>query len=855
MKSKSKLFIVFIVFAIILSVANIVIEKLFFENNIEEVALDSAVNKTTEREVFVKSFLSQSEQTLYSLRELNSFKKYLDNGEDKQLLENIFLSYAISQASFMQLRFIDKNGYEKIRIDRDKVKLEPYVISKEQLQNKADRYYFADSKTKTLEKVWFSPLDLNIEHGKVETPYRPTIRAMLPISKDGKFDGILIINYLVDDFIKQLTNVPLYDMIVCNENGFPLYHYKADKSWGYYANPQYTIASDFPNDYQKILQNKFLKSDTFVSKKFDVSIGGGMYMILQLKKSYIQDQKEQASEKHTVISLFTLMASFIVTFIIVRLFSDNILNIKKLTELNEELKLSQQRIEEEARQVEETYEELETSYQRVSEISKKYEFEKYKYKSILDFASDGIFIIAMDGKIIEFSKMAMSLLGYDENEMKGLFIYDFDVQHTKEEALETIRSVPKEPIVIETKHKRKDGLVYDASITAVKVNIDGVDYVYSSARDITKQKEIAQQILEQKIEFETIFKNSKDGMAILDLESNFINFNDAYLEMTGYKREELFSKSCIELTAPEDKERIINVLSTISKVEYIENFQKTCIVNSGRRILTNMSISLLPDKKRVLLSTKDVTALKLLEEQSKLASMGEMIGNIAHQWRQPLSIISTSSTGLILQQEYGLLNDEKLIEACNQINNNAQYLSKTIDDFRNFIKGDTSFVPVNVSLVVDETLSLLKAALSSHYIKLVLSLEDDLTINANKNELEQALINIINNAKDALVENVDEHDRTIFISTKAIDSESLELSICDNGGGIPANVIDRIFEPYFTTKHQSKGTGLGLSMTHKIITQRHHTILSVYNNEFEYDGKNYKGACFKIVFSQKETAK
>ena len=185
-RSKLNLFIIFIVFAIILSIIDIGVQKIFFGDNAQKIALHNAVYKSQEREEIIKKFLFQSEQTLHSLRQLDSFKKYLQSGEGEKSLENIFLSYAISQTSFMQLRFIDKNGFEKIRIDRDKEKLQPYIISKNQYQNKSNRYYFVDSKIKPLEKVWFSALDLNTEKGEVEVPYRPTIRAMLPINKNGE---------------------------------------------------------------------------------------------------------------------------------------------------------------------------------------------------------------------------------------------------------------------------------------------------------------------------------------------------------------------------------------------------------------------------------------------------------------------------------------------------------------------------------------------------------------------------------------------------------------------------------------------------------------------------------------------
>ena len=850
-KSKIHLFTIFIAFAISLSIVNIAIDKLVFGNTAEKIALNNGVKKAQEREDFVKKFLFQSEQTLKSIRELESFDKYLSSYDEQKSLENIFLSYAMSQTSFMQLRYIDKDGFEKIRVDRDKERLQPYIIPYNKLQNKSNRYYFFDSKIKPLGEVWFSALDLNIERGKVEIPYRSTLRAMLPISKNGKFEGILIINYFMDQFLKDLTYTPLYDMILFDDKGFPLYHYDNTKSWGFYKRPQHNIASDFPNDYKQILQKNLLKTDQYVTRKIDVPIHGGLHLSLQLKHSYIEQQNKQSNYRNITVTFFTFLISFILTLMIVKLFSEKLLNIKKLKKLNKDLEISEEKLQKDARELEETYDELESSYNNISIISEKYELEKYKYKSILDFASDGIFIMNMDGKLIEYSNEAFNLLGYSKEEMEKLSIYDWNVEHTKEEINDLLQHITNDPVNIETTHRRKDGSTYIASVMATKITVNEVDYIYASVRDITQQKENEKKILEQKIEFETIFNTSKDGIAILDDKSNFVNFNRAYLEMTGFSREELLTKSCVGLSSPESKQSSIEMLSKIFEIGYIENYQKTCIGKNDKKIVTNMSIALLPDRKRILISTKDITSLKLMEEQSKLASMGEMIGNIAHQWRQPLSVITTSATGMKMQKEYGVLKDETFNKTCDAINDNAQYLSKTIDDFRNFIKGDSILSMVKISKIIKETLNLLDASLSNNYIKLELSIEEDLEINANKNELEQAFINIINNAKDALVEKVQEKERIIFISTTNIDDTSLELKICDNGGGIPSNVIGRIFEPYFTTKHQNQGTGLGLAMTHKILTKKYKQKMSVNNEEFEYKGKNYIGACFKILFNNK----
>lgn len=215
------------------------------------------------------------------------------------------------------------------------------------------------------------------------------------------------------------------------------------------------------------------------------------------------------------------------------------------------------------------------------------------------------------------------------------------------------------------------------------------------------------------------------------------------------------------------------------------------------------------------LRQKDIQLL----EKSKMAQMGEMIGNIAHQWRQSLSVISTGATGLKLQKECNMLTDEHLIKTCDSINDNAQYLSQTIDTFRNFIRETKEYKEVIVQESLEEVIKLLEASLQNNHINLKKDIEETqpIKINMIAGELSQVLINIINNAKDVLIDRNIE-DALIDISLKTNDNKVV-ISIEDNAGGIPVDILPKIFDPYFTTKHQSIGTGLGLYMSYKIITE------------------------------------
>ena len=247
---------------------------------------------------------------------------------------------------------------------------------------------------------------------------------------------------------------------------------------------------------------------------------------------------------------------------------------------------------------------------------------------------------------------------------------------------------------------------------------------------------------------------------------------------------------------------------------------------------------------------KNLEKEQKLAQQSKLASMGEMIANIAHQWRQPLSVISTSISGVKLNLEFDMLEKDQIERCISNVEKQTNYLSNTIDNFRSFIKGDKASKEISLKEVFDYTNSLLSATLSSSYIKLVIPIDNNIIFMGNKNEISEAFINLINNSKDVLVSKYKEdEEKIIFIKSNIINETSLEIKFYDNGLGIDESIIDKVLEPYFTTKHQSIGTGLGLSMVEKIVREKYHGEVHVENKKFEYNGKEYFGACFTLVFN------
>lgn len=235
----------------------------------------------------------------------------------------------------------------------------------------------------------------------------------------------------------------------------------------------------------------------------------------------------------------------------------------------------------------------------------------------------------------------------------------------------------------------------------------------------------------------------------------------------------------------------------------------------------------------------------VLFQQSKMASMGEMIGNIAHQWRQPLSTISVSASGMKLRKEEDVLSDTVFYNSCDEIIKQCQFLSRTIDDFRDFLKPDKIKKNFNLHQTILNTLSIVQSSMANNSISIIYKNPfSEFAIFSYENKLSQSFLNILNNAKDAILQNNPSNFQFILINVNIVN-DVVQISFKDNGGGIDENIIPKIFEPYFTTKHQTQGTGLGLYMTYKIINSLN-GIISVYNSNFIYQNNNYKGAEFII---------
>ncbi|TLP39202.1 sensor histidine kinase [Arcobacter arenosus] len=220
---------------------------------------------------------------------------------------------------------------------------------------------------------------------------------------------------------------------------------------------------------------------------------------------------------------------------------------------------------------------------------------------------------------------------------------------------------------------------------------------------------------------------------------------------------------------------------------------------------------------------------QILIQQSKLASMGEMIGNIAHQWRQPLAQISAIHMNMKVTYDFNKFDKKYLDEKIKEANTLTSYMSQTINDFQNFFKPQGEKELFSIKKACEDAFYIIESSLKYHGINLEFDVIEDSEVLGYKNEYSQVILNILSNAKDIFLERKIESPK-IKIEIKVGENYSI-VKIQDNAGGVEKSILDKIFEPYFTTRHKTQGTGIGLYMAKNIIERNMQGFINVRNFE------------------------
>ena len=353
---------------------------------------------------------------------------------------------------------------------------------------------------------------------------------------------------------------------------------------------------------------------------------------------------------------------------------------------------------------------------------------------------------------------------------------------------------------------------------------------------------------EHSTKIDNIFNNVSAFLVITNGEK-LVNVNRSFLDFFHLKSMEDFLKtnSCIcDKFLPGDGylqkkvsenenwlEHLLHNPESIHKAKMLDLNDRECIFQ------VNLQKYYEDEETTYIISFENITALeqelrnnrlkdKQLMEQSRLAQMGEMISMIAHQWRQPLSAISAASGAIHFKAKRNKLDNETAEELSEKIIDYAHHLSVTIDDFRNFFKSNKEKKRVTYTELIDNVLNIVQESIENKNIRIVKDFEQEESFETYPNELKQVILNLIKNAEDILLEKQIEEPYIQLYTYKRDKKMIFEVS--DNGGGVPEAVINKIFDPYFSTKTQKDGTGLGLYMSKTIIEEHCQGVLSIHNS-------------------------
>ncbi len=346
--------------------------------------------------------------------------------------------------------------------------------------------------------------------------------------------------------------------------------------------------------------------------------------------------------------------------------------------------------------------------------------------------------------------------------------------------------------------------------------------------------------------------------SITDTKGKILDASDAFCKISQYSREELVGKSHSIVRHPDMPQSVFQDLWSTIKTGKPWNGKVKNRTKNGGYYWVYVNIEPLFDKRgnieayaAIRIDITDKVRLKaefeanikkdqLMLKQSKLAQMGELLSMIAHQWRQPLNASNAIVSDLLLKIEMNNYTEKYFTQKLKKMLELSGHLSNTIHDFRNFYKEDKRKEETVFKEIVENSLAIIKDSLDAKGISVQTLYKSNTQLFVYKNELTQVVLNLLKNAEDALVD-TGVQNPVIIISSYDTD-EDIILEISDNAGGIPKDILDKLFDPYFSTKEKKDGTGLGLYMSRIIIEEHFQGLLEAENTE--------KGACFRIKFNK-----
>ncbi|MBU0720629.1 PAS domain S-box protein [bacterium] len=488
-------------------------------------------------------------------------------------------------------------------------------------------------------------------------------------------------------------------------------------------------------------------------------------------------------------------------------------------------------------------------------LSEKLNESHIKYETTFKAAQIGIAHVSADGSWLEVNEYFCRLVGYTKAELLKLTFQDITHPDDLSKDLNYVKQLiagEKDTYSMEKRYIKKNGNIIWIHLSVVLIRDSNHNPLYfiSIIQDISQIKLLMLELESKKNEFENIIRFAPNPIMLHSEDGTVLMVNESWEELSGYSIKDI---PTIEAWHKQTSlaEKSLDVDKLFENGTRVDEGNISVTTKDGRELIWIFSYAPLGNiysgMRIIVSSAMDITDMHKKEElmlaQSRQAAMGDMIGMIAHQWRQPLAVIGMVANNLKAQLELEEeITPEDIIKLTDVLMEQTQYLSHTIDDFRTFFKPEKTREIISLCKIYEKLESMIHKIMENNQVEIHFINSCDIELYTFPNELIQVLINLFNNAKDAMKEKKVKNAKIDVITR--VTSEILTIDVIDNAGGIDKSVITKLGEPYVTTKSQN-GTGLGIYMS-MIILQKH------FSGNLKW--KNIKdGSCFTIEIPLENT--
>jgi len=836
----------------------------------------------------VQNNLNRVLSDLTFLTRQRALSEFLETGEDasRKAVEHDWVSFSASISLYDQIRLLDAEGIEVIRVNFGGGS--PYVVPAAQLQQKSGRPYVKETWQLGAGEIYVSPLDLNVEQGRVEIPIKPVLRVGTPVlDHSGNRKGMVILNYLGEILLEDVRKSSLVTdchLMLLNDEGFWLLGVRPEDEWGFMFDDRKdrTFAHDYPDAWQIMSAAKsgqfytpqgIFTFTTLVPFESRDRVRGEGITRGPARPGTSDPQEKgapqwklvswvpQATLTKTGMNIIRRYVPLLAVFLVVTAGGVWLwaVSVERRRRAEEELRKAHDELEE---RVEERTLELHRSNEQLREeiaertlTEEALQMSEERFRSTFEQAAVGIAHVAPDGTWLRVNQKLCDIVGYAREELLPKTFQDITYPDDLETDLKHVAQMLTGEIQtysMEKRYIRKDGsLVWiNLTVSLVRDASEAPDYFISVVEDISRRKSAEQSL----VRLATVLEQAAESVMITDTDANIEYVNPAFERITGYSREEVMGKNPRLLRGGERDNRFYKQMwdtlrrgevwagRLISKKKDGTLFQEQATISPVRDAAGTV-VNYVAVKRDV---TQEVELEKQLYKAQKMEAIGTLAGGIAHDFNNLLTVTSGYAELLLLEmkeEDPGYSDLQKVLHASRR----GAELVKNLLTFSR--KQETEFRPLNLNHEVKQMADLLARSIPK-MVDIQLQLGDRLkTIDGDSGQIGQILMNLGVNAGHAMPDggrltittgNVSVDEAYSKTEVGCTPGEYVALTVADTGHGMDQETLEHIFEPFFTTKAPGEGTGLGLATVYGIV-KKHGGYIACHSSRGQ-------GTVFQIYF-------